>query len=158
QLAGSERMKRAGDVKWGQVQIGAVVAVAIGFLLWASMRGGDANYWFAEKHRVHAMFSDVKGLVEGAPVQLNGVEVGTVEHISWDKFQESHRLEVIATVNRHAWKFMRMDSQASVVGIGFFGDKFLAITAGSPDQPQLPEEGQVHTSEAADFFEALNQQ
>ena len=151
-------MKRAGDVKWGQVQIGAVLAVAIAFLLWASMKGGNANYWFTEKHRIHAFFRDVKGLVEGAPVQLNGLEVGTVERISWEHFADAHRLEVVATANRDAWKYLRKDSRAAVIGVGFFGDKFLSLTAGSADQPHLAENGVIETSESQDFFEALNTQ
>ena len=59
-------MKRSGDIKWGQLQIGMVVAAAAVFLIWASMRGGE-NMWSTGGDRVKMRFHDVKGLVVGAP-------------------------------------------------------------------------------------------
>src|SRR3989454_4255348 len=110
-------MKRSGDVKWGQVQIGAVVFVAVGFLLWAAMKGGDLTA-FAGKKSLRANFTDVKGLVVGAPVKLNGYEVGEVAEISFDHFLQDRRIEVRANVNNSAWRFIRRDSGAGIAAIG----------------------------------------
>src|SRR5438105_15305129 len=140
-------MKRSGDVKWGQIQIGAVVVAAIGFLLWASMRGGDAGTIFARKNSVNAYFHDVKGLVVGAPVRLNGYEVGTVEDINFDKFMATRQIEVSANINRASWSFIRKDSRATIQAVGFFGDKYLSVTAGSNSSPPLGDDGAIASDE-----------
>ena len=55
-------MKRSGDVKWGEVKIGAVVVAAMLFLIWASLKGGDVNM-FSSTKSFRVYFKDVKGLV-----------------------------------------------------------------------------------------------
>ncbi|MBI5837026.1 MAG: MCE family protein [Candidatus Eisenbacteria bacterium] len=148
-------MKRAGDIRWGQVQIGIVAVAAIGFLLWASIKGGDAVMIGAKK-TFRANFKDVRGLVVGAPVRLNGLEVGQVEKISLDHFAATHTIEVTATVNKVSWPFIRRDSEASINAISFFGDKFLQITAGSQDQPAIAPGGEIRGVEQSDPMEMVS--
>ncbi|HVP39376.1 MAG TPA: MlaD family protein [Candidatus Saccharimonadales bacterium] len=148
-------MKRSGDIRWGQVQIGVVVVGAALFLLWAALRGGDAVL-IGKKKAFRVQFKDVKGLVVGAPVRLNGLEVGQVESISLDRFATTHTVEVRASVNRICWPYIRRDSEASIAAISFFGDKFLQVTAGSPDQPQVPPEGEIRSVELPDPMEVIS--
>lgn len=148
-------MKRAGDVKWGYVQIGAVVVAAIGFLLWASMKGGDSSFIFSKRISINAYFHNVKGLVEGAPVNLNGFEIGTVDRISFDKFDQLREIEVTASVSKSSWKYLRKDSQAAIVSVGFFGDKYLSMSAGSPELPQIADGGTIEADESPEMMEYL---
>ncbi len=147
-------MKRSGDIKWGQLQIGLVVAAAAGFLIWASMRGGE-NMWSTGGDRVKMRFHDVKGLVVGAPAKLNGFEVGQVKDISFKSFPETRQIEVTVQVDRSAWKLLRSDSRATITGVGFFGDKLLSITAGSNNMPELKDDEFILASEPKDFMETL---
>lgn len=147
-------MKRSGDIKWGQVQIGMVVAAAALFLIWASMRGGE-NMWSTGGMKVRARFTDVKGLVVGAPAKLNGYEVGQVKQISFEHFPESRMIEITVEVNRSTWKLLRTDSRAMITGVGFFGDKLLSITAGSNNMPELKNNDFITSSEPKELFETL---
>jgi phospholipid/cholesterol/gamma-HCH transport system substrate-binding protein len=148
-------MKRSGDIRWGQVQIGAVVVAAILFLLWAAIKGGD-SIMIGSRKTFLVNFRDVKGLVVGAPVRLNGLEVGQVEKISLDKFATSHTLEVRISVNKISWPFIRRDSEAAINAVSFFGDKYVQIIAGSPDQPQVPPGGEIRSIEPVDPMEMFS--
>ena len=147
-------MKRSGDVKWGEVKIGAVVVAAMLFLIWASLKGGDVNMYSSTKSfRVY--FKDVKGLVVGAPVKLNGFEVGQVGDISFRDFERTRLVEVRADVSSGAWPHIRKDSQAGIVAIGFFGDHYLQVTAGDPSQPALKNRDEIAPMEVPDVMESL---
>ena len=148
-------MKRSGDIRWGQLQIGAVVVAAILFLLWAAIKGGDA-VMIGSKKSFHVQFMDVKGLVVGAPVRLNGLEVGQVEDISLERFAVTHTIDVRASVNKIAWPFIRRDSEATIAAISFFGDKFLQLSAGSQDQPAVEANGTIRGVEATDPMEVIS--
>jgi phospholipid/cholesterol/gamma-HCH transport system substrate-binding protein len=56
------------------IRLGIVLAVLVGAVLWIT--GGSTG------PRVVASFTDVRGLVEGAPVRMAGLEVGRVESVA----------------------------------------------------------------------------
>ena len=147
-------MKRSGDIRWGQLQIGVVVVAAALFLIWASMRGGENIFSFGHRSIV-ARFHDVKGLVVGASAKLNGYEVGQVSDISFAHFRENRLIDVKVDVNTSAWPLLRRDSKAIISAVGFFGDKQLSITAGSNDQPVLKNGEAIASSEPEDLMETF---
>ena len=64
------------EVKIGLFLVGTLMLGVIGVLLL-----GQSRHVFEERVTLHATFADVGGLVQGAPVHVSGVNVGTVSQI-----------------------------------------------------------------------------
>ncbi|MEM7482865.1 MAG: MlaD family protein [Acidobacteriota bacterium] len=103
----------------------AILAVAV-FLI-----GKDSNL-FATKNRYFTRFQNVSGLQKGNPVQLNGVDVGTVEEVNLSREAGDEKIQVWISIDERYAERIRQDSLARIKTLGLLGDKFVEITAGSP--------------------------
>ena len=67
---------RSREIRVGLVILGAMLVLAAGIFLI-----GSKNNLFARKTRYYVEFNSVSGLKPGSPVQLDGVDVGTIEKV-----------------------------------------------------------------------------
>jgi phospholipid/cholesterol/gamma-HCH transport system substrate-binding protein len=72
----------------------------------------------------------------GAKVMLNGIRVGTVEHVNLDAQSREIRVDMSVEAGYQDW--IREDSVAEMATQGVLGDKYLSITGGSPTAKVLP--------------------
>jgi len=98
------------------------------------------------KYRLKTYLPEVSGLATGAPVRIDGVEVGNVEKITIvprtpGKAQDKNRnIEVVMRVDRARQSDILTDSTASLVTEGLLGNRYVNITRGftgtivQPDQ------------------------
>ena len=66
------------QVKWSQLKVGITVVIAsitLGILIFLMSGTGG---WFQPKIRLRSYFDNASGLRVGAPVRLNGVDIGNV--------------------------------------------------------------------------------
>ncbi len=125
---------RGREWKVGLVILLAVVLFAVGILL----IGQESNL-FRRKNHYLIYFSAVGGLNEGNPVQLDGVNVGRVRSIVLPTEARSSQIEVEIEVDRRYEARIRQDSMARIKTLGLLGDKFVDLTAGSPEaEPIAP--------------------
>jgi len=80
------------------------------------------------KFQVEVLFRDVGGLIEGAPVQLAGVNVGTVSDISFlNERVEGRRVKVeVSIFNRYKGQ-LSQDVRFSIKTEGILGEKLVEI-------------------------------
>src|SRR6185436_19267031 len=143
-------MPRGREVKVGLVILGAVVVLAIGVFLI-----GDKNNLFSRKNEYYILFSSANGVKEGSPVQLDGVDVGTVKKVVLPQNPRLSQIEVWINVDRKyaerirggpqlpASGSLQAPSQARIKTLGLLGDKFIELSSGAPEYPVIPSGGQI---------------
>jgi len=108
--------------------IGAIViAVAVGFLVFAYMRTGSGSL---SGYEVNARLPKADGLSVGTDVRLGGIKIGTVTDLTLDP--KSYLVTVHMSV-RNDIK-LPVDSSVLVTQAGFLGGQYLSITPGGEDK------------------------
>jgi len=131
-------------------RVGLLVLVGLALGIATLMVLGDRQNLFTPKNRYSVRFERVGGLAVGSTVQLNGVQVGHVRKIVLPSDQEIELLEVQITVDAKYAARIRGDSQARIKTLGLLGDKYLELTSGSPDAPEIPPGGIIPAAPTTD--------
>ncbi len=141
---------RTREVKVGLLILVAVIVLAVGVFVI-----GDKNNLFSRKNEYYILFGSVSGLRAGSPVQLNGVDVGTVQKVILPQNPRLEQIEVWIDVDRKYAERIRggpqlpasgglhPPSQARIKTLGLLGDKFIEISSGAPEFPVIPSGGQI---------------
>ncbi len=122
------------QLRWSKLKVGLVISLALLILLISVFFAGKVEKIFVPRVELKAQFRDVKGLRKGAPVWIFGTEVGSVKEI-----QLSPTLGAIVTISiqKNILDYVRRDAQASVMTMGLLGDKYIELTAGSPQEEPI---------------------
>jgi len=131
-----------------ELVVGAFMLAGILCLGYLSVRLGKVDVWGTPGYRVFAVFSDIGGLRDGAPVEVAGVEVGKVEGIRL----EDYEARVVLRVNPGL--VLREDTIVSVKTRGLIGEKFIQISPGAADEVIRPG-GRIRQTESAVDLEAI---
>jgi phospholipid/cholesterol/gamma-HCH transport system substrate-binding protein len=107
-----------------EARVGAVVALALGALLWASFQLKDFVFRSVEGSRVSTLFESAAGLDKNAPVKMAGVPIGEVEAMAL----EDSRAKVSMRI-RPGFRIPN-GSRAVVKAAGLLGDKYVEILPG----------------------------
>ncbi len=107
-----------------EFKVGVVVLVGIVILFYMSFRIGKFGALTRSGYEVVAYLPDVAGLDIKSPVQVAGVEVGTVRKLSLEGYRAKASLLIRENVK------IPTDSKLSVKSFGVLGDKYLAIIPG----------------------------
>ena len=126
-------------------KVGLVVLVALAVLAVGVLLIGQESNLFRRKNHYLIYFSAVGGLNEGNPVQLDGVNVGRVRSIVLPTEATSSQIEVEIEVDRRYEARIRQDSMADagLETLGLLGDKYVDLTAGSPEAEPIPPGGVI---------------
>ena len=122
-------MKRSGHIRWGELRLGLLIFVGLAVFLWASIQGG--TNLFKKQFELHSEFPNVQGVVAGAPVWFQGVEVGTVKALDFVVSGDTSKVRISFTVNDRVWPLVREDSKVKIQALNLFGEKFMEVTSGS---------------------------
>ena len=96
-------MMRRTQNRWSQLKVGLVLLIALGGLLVAVMNLDEGVGIFTPRAMLRAHLDDSQGLKVGAPVRMNGVDVGNVKRIAIEGGQG--KVAVHFTVNRDSVGF-----------------------------------------------------
>jgi phospholipid/cholesterol/gamma-HCH transport system substrate-binding protein len=131
------------------VLAGFVILMVFVFLI------GGKQKLFTSTSIYYARFSNVSNLQTGAPIQISGINVGTVTAIKLPK--RSHdSVTVTMKVEEDALQLIRVDSRANISTQGLIGDKYIVLSPGSDTVPVLSPGSTVHGEELKDFNEQLS--
>jgi len=117
------------QLRWSKIKAGLVITLALLVLFVAVFFAGSIEGIFFPRVELKVGFRDVKGLRKGAPVWIFGTEVGSAKNIHLDPV---YGAVVTISINRSVVKFLKKDSQASVLTMGLLGDKYIELSTGSP--------------------------
>lgn len=129
-------MPQRKQITWSDLRVGLLVLAGL-FLIAVTIFyvTGGPGVW-APKYGLFTYLPEVSGLNIGAPVRLDGVEIGNVESIRMTprppsgKFDRGRSVEVRMRVNRDFQKDILTDSTASLVTEGLLGNRYVNISRG----------------------------
>jgi phospholipid/cholesterol/gamma-HCH transport system substrate-binding protein len=123
---------------WSEVRVGAFVVMAVLVIAVAIFYVTSSSGAFSTKYRLVTYMPDVDGLTIGAPVDLDGIQVGSVDSIRVNPHPDHDRaknIEVLLRLRKQFQKDIRSDSTASLVTSGVLGDRYVNITRGFQGSP-----------------------
>ena len=125
----------------------AVLAVAIGFVVFAYTRSGVAT---VSGYEVSAAFNRVDGIADGSDVRIGGIKIGSVIERELDPvtFQAVLHMSIDETVE------LSVDSTAAVVSDGLLGGKFIDIQPGA-EEALLADGGRISYTQSSLLLEEL---
>lgn len=107
--------------------MGITVIVAAIVLMITIILMSQATGVFSSKLTLRAFFENAGGLRVGAPVRLQGVDIGNVTEILINPHDPSHPVEVVMKVGTRYHSLLRTDSSAMLGTAGVLGETFVDI-------------------------------
>ncbi len=106
---------------------GVVLLIAAMFILFAY---STADLKVVSGYEVNADFLKVGGLVRGSDVRISGINVGTVtrEALNPESFQARVTMSIGADIT------LPVDTEASIVGDGLLGSKYVNLVPGQSQE------------------------
>jgi len=141
-------MPQRKQVTWAQLRVGLLTLAALFLIMLAILYVTGAGILRA-KYQLRTYLPEVEELTLGAPVRLDGVEVGNVDGIkitppvpAGQKMDRSRNVEVIMRIDQRFKDNITTESRASLVTEGFLGNRYVEITRGYTGTP-IPTNGEV---------------
>jgi phospholipid/cholesterol/gamma-HCH transport system substrate-binding protein len=148
-------MAQQKQLSWTDLRVGIfvlagliLIAVAIFYVT-----GGKS---FATKYSLVAYLPEVANLQSGAPVDLDGLNVGNVESLSLTPHpaDREHSVTAVLRIEKKYQDQIRSDSAASLETQGLLGDRYVSISRGLTGTV-IPNNGVVPTKESNSMNEVI---
>jgi len=133
-----------------KLRVGVFVILAILTFLGLIYALGARARLFESRYTIHAEFTEVGGLLEGATVRLAGVQIGRVTAVTLPG-QPGGKVRVDLTLARRFSDRIRKNSVARIETQGLLGDKIVEITVGDATSPPLAPGEMLVSRDPADF-------
>jgi phospholipid/cholesterol/gamma-HCH transport system substrate-binding protein len=124
------------QLTWNELRVGLFVLVGIALLVVAVFYVTASQNPLSAKYRLLTYLPEVAGLSVGAPVRLDGIDIGNVDDIAVNPAiggPQADRARNIIVTMRISKKFqnnIRADSMASPQTEGLLGNRFVDISRG----------------------------
>lgn len=138
-----------------QLKVGIFVGFALLVLIVVMFFLGSERKIFDSQYALVAHFKDISGLRVGAPVQLAGINVGTVDKILFSPNLEKKKVKLELRVSKKYMDRIREDSVATIVTQGLLGDKLVYVSVGSSDKNVLKSGDEVKAGLQTDLNAVL---
>ena len=147
------------EVRWSQLKVGVIVLIASVILvtLLFLMTSSAGLGIFSRKLTIYTYFENSAGLKAGAPVNLQGVTIGTVKTVTVVASPE-RKLTPVRVVMRLNEKYsdeLRKDSKASLTTIGVLGDTVVDINSQFAVGPPLRDGDELKTLETPSLTDVV---
>jgi phospholipid/cholesterol/gamma-HCH transport system substrate-binding protein len=141
--------------KGQEVRVGLLILVAVVVLAGGIFVLGSKNNLFKHKTHYYTELGSVSGLKRNSPVQLDGVDVGTIEKIIlsqdprktqirvWIRLDEEYEARIRGPLDAAGARKDLVPSRVRIKTIGLLGDKYIDINSGSAAYPPIPEDGDI---------------
>ncbi len=106
--------------------VGLFLVAGIICSAYLAIKLGKIDIFHQNSYEIHALFSSISGLKEGANVEMAGVKIGTVKKITLDP----QKYEADVCLNLDKYVKISSDAIASVKTSGIIGDKYINISQG----------------------------
>ncbi len=140
------------------VRAGIFVIVCGAIMILAIIALGQRTQLFQRRYILLSRFRNAYGLIPGADVRVAGVNAGTVRSVEVvAEPRQQATAKVVLEIAKKNRQFIRKGSLASIRTLGALGDKYVEISPGPSDQPELQDGDYIEPEEAADFYEIAEQ-
>jgi phospholipid/cholesterol/gamma-HCH transport system substrate-binding protein len=146
-----QRTERALKLKVGLFVLAALAA----FLGMIYLLGARAHL-FERQYVIHAEFTEVGGLADGATVRLAGVQIGRVTGVHLPD-QPGGKVRVDLTIGAQFSKQVRKDSVARIDTQGLLGDRIVEVSVGTPAAPPAGPGEVLVSRDPTDLRQVINE-
>jgi phospholipid/cholesterol/gamma-HCH transport system substrate-binding protein len=144
------------QVQWSQLKVGVLVIVALSALaaLVFLMSGSTGGFW-SGKLTVRSYFENSAGLKVGAPVNLEGVTIGTVKYVRIVPERKLTPVEVTMKISKKFQDAVRQDSKSSLETIGVLGDTVVNIDSKFATGGPIQNGSELRTTETPNLTDVI---
>jgi phospholipid/cholesterol/gamma-HCH transport system substrate-binding protein len=122
-------------ITWVSLKIGILVTGGVFIVIFTTLFATDIEKRFTGKNvTIYAVFENVKGLTDGAPIRFSGVQIGSVKGIH---IRSDGKIKVAMPIVKDMFRFLKKDSRAGILTLGLLGDKYISIAPGSEQADRL---------------------
>lgn len=139
-----------------KLRVGVFILVALTAFLGMIYALGAKSRLFEPKYTIHAEFTEVGGLAEGATVRLAGVQIGRVSGVHLPG-QPGGKVRVDLSIAKRFADRVRKDSVARIETQGLLGDKIVELSVGSAGAPPTQSGDVVASRDPADLGQVVSQ-
>jgi phospholipid/cholesterol/gamma-HCH transport system substrate-binding protein len=144
------------EVQWSQLKVGVLVIVALAALTaLVFLMSGSSGGFFAGKITLRSYFENAAGLKVGAPVNLEGVNIGSVTHIRIAQGRRLTPVEVIMKVSKNYISDIHEDSKTSLDTVGVLGDTVVNIDSKHAIGPRVKDNDELGTNESPNLSDVI---
>lgn len=143
------------QLRWSQLRVGLTVlfaAIVLGTLIF--LMTGTTGL-FTPKINLKAFFENASGLRVGAPVRLEGVDIGNVTGIRVVRGRPASPVEVTMKVTTKYGDNLRKDSVATLATAGVLGETYLDISSKSAKGPRAGNWDVLQSEEVPDLSDVV---
>ena len=142
-------MAQRKQLTWTEMRVGLFVLAGLIIVVVAIFVVTGGNI-LGPKYRLITYLPEVEGVQAGAPVDLDGVEIGSVQSVELTPHpaDRMHGIKMVLRIDKKYQEQIRTDSSASLVTQGLLGDRYVTISRGLTGSV-IPENGVVPGAEEA---------
>ncbi|MGH9859335.1 MAG: MlaD family protein, partial [Candidatus Acidiferrales bacterium] len=128
------------QLTWTELRVGLFVLVGM-LVLAIGIIYVTGTGILTPKYRLRTFLPEVEGLTEGAPVRLDGVEIGNVDVIRMNPkpATRSENIEVVMSISTDYQNEIREKSTASLITEGLLGNRYVSIERSLEGAPLPPD-------------------
>src|SRR5262249_16960866 len=133
-------MAQRRQLTWTELRVGLFVLVAL-FVLGVGIFYVTGPGFLGPKYTLRTYFPEVAGVSNGAPVRLDGVDIGNVEairmvpRVQGKAPDKSRNIEVVMKLDKRFLDDILTDSTATLVTEGLLGNRYVNIARGFTGVP-----------------------
>jgi phospholipid/cholesterol/gamma-HCH transport system substrate-binding protein len=143
-------MNEQGRERALRFRVGVFVIVALAAFVAVIYVLGARARLFEARYTIHADFTEVGGLREGATVRLAGVQIGRVTDVHLPS-EPGGKVRVDLTIGRQFADRIRKDSVARIETQGLLGDRIVEISVGTAAAPVVQAGDALSSSDPTDI-------
>ncbi len=147
------------EVRWSQLKVGVIVLVATFLLviLLFLITSSSGFSFFSHKMKATTYFENSAGLKEGAPVNLEGVTIGTVKTVTvvGDSARKRAPVKIVMEMDSKFSGQVKKDSKAALSTVGVLGDTVLDINSQYATGAPIQNGDELKTEETPDLQDVI---
>ncbi|WP_263374394.1 MlaD family protein [Granulicella aggregans] len=147
------------EVRWSQLKVGVIVLIAVVILttLLFLITSSSGLGVFSHKLTITTYFENSAALKVGAPVNLQGVTIGTVKAVNVVTDPQRHLtpVEVTMKIDGKYQKGLHKDSKAALSTLGVLGDTVVDINSQYATGPMLQDGDELKTLETPSLTDVV---
>ncbi len=148
------------QLTWTELRVGLFVLAGVILLVVVIFYVTGAGGGLGPKYRLRVFLPEVDGLTVGAPVRVDGVDVGNVEKIIIARLKpgqqpgKDRNIELDLRIQKSFQDYIRTDSSAGLITEGLLGNRYVDIDRGFVGQV-LQNESEIPGRQEKDLKEIV---
>jgi phospholipid/cholesterol/gamma-HCH transport system substrate-binding protein len=150
-------MPSASKTRWSQLRVGVMAIVALLILAYLVFLMAGSKGLFQTYVKIYTYLDDAASIADGAPVTLNGINIGKVTRTELSGMNTPNRIvRVTLEVNTEMLREIPVDSQAALAAANLLGTKYINIKKGKRTESIQPG-GEIQSLDTREFDEVVQQ-